>query len=75
MKTFSALRALCEGESIGPLTWIITLIPVWIDNHTHYKVWDEIAHPILKLQWFASLQMPNIDGIPQVYIIVSNPST
>ena len=25
----------------------LTLIPVWISNHTHYKVWDEITYPFI----------------------------
>ena len=26
----------------------LTLIPTWISNHMHYKVWDEITYPFLK---------------------------
>ena len=25
----------------------LTLIPAWIGNHMHYKVWDEITYPFL----------------------------
>ena len=25
----------------------LTLIPAWISNHIHYKVWDEITYPFL----------------------------
>ena len=25
----------------------LTLIPAWICNHIHYKVWDEIIYPLL----------------------------
>ena len=25
----------------------LTLIPAWICNHIHYKVWDEITYPFL----------------------------
>ena len=29
------------------LTAELTLIPPWLCNHTHYKVWDEITYPLL----------------------------
>ena len=29
----------------------LTLIIAWITNYIHYKVWDEITYPILKLQF------------------------
>ena len=25
----------------------LTLIPAWISNYDHYKVWDEITYPFL----------------------------
>ena len=25
----------------------LTLIPAWISNYIHYKVWDEITYPFL----------------------------
>ena len=25
----------------------LTLIPAWISNHIHYKMWDEITYPFL----------------------------
>ena len=25
----------------------LTLIPVWISNYIHYKLWDEITYPFL----------------------------
>ena len=25
----------------------LTLIPAWISNYIHYKVWDEIIYPFL----------------------------
>ena len=25
----------------------LTLIPAWVCNHIHYKVWDEITYPFL----------------------------
>ena len=27
----------------------LTLIPAWISNYIHYKVWDEITYPFLNL--------------------------
>ena len=47
------------NSDVGPLTidWIesflgapftnmgLTLIPTWICNHMHHKVWDEITYP------------------------------
>ena len=34
----------CPNDSFT--TWVIsTLIPVWISNYIHYKVWDEITYP------------------------------
>ena len=33
----------------GPFYWHgLTLIPAWITNCIHDKVWDEITHPFLK---------------------------
>ena len=29
--------------SLGPL--LLTLIPAWISNYIHCKVWDEITYP------------------------------
>ena len=30
----------------GPFYWHgLTLIPAWISNYIHYKVWDEITYP------------------------------
>ena len=29
----------------GPL--LLTLIPAWINDYTHYNVWDEITNPFL----------------------------
>ena len=32
----------------SPFYWHgLTLIPAWICNHIHYKLWDEIAYPFL----------------------------
>ena len=32
----------------GPFYWHgLTLMPTWISNYTHYKVWDEITYPFL----------------------------
>ena len=33
-------------DAIDPFYWHgLTLIPAWINNYTHYKVWDEITYP------------------------------
>ena len=43
------------GDSWSPAHFTntsLTLIPAWINNHIHYKVWDEISYPI-----------PNFNGI------------
>ena len=32
----------------GPFYWM-TLIPSWINNYIHYKVWDEITYPFPNL--------------------------
>ena len=39
---------------VPPFTYLVllnlpglTLIPAWISNHIHYKVWDEITYPFL----------------------------
>ena len=36
-----------SGYNLGPLllTWF-NLIPKWISNYIHYKVWDEITYPM-----------------------------
>ena len=42
-----------EGESficeLKSLIYVhgLTLIPAWISNHIHYKMWDEITYPFL----------------------------
>ena len=28
----------------------LTIIPAWISNYIHYKVWDEIAYPFLNFK-------------------------
>ena len=41
----------------------LTLIPAWISNYTHYKLWDEITYPFLNFngctievqQWISNL--------------------
>ena len=41
----------CEVHCLWPLllTWI-TLIPAWISNYIHYKVWDEITYPFTNIK-------------------------
>ena len=43
-------------ETYGPFYWHgSTLIPTWISDYIHYKMWDEIAYthppPILLGMW------------------------
>ena len=35
--------------SVAPFTNMVrlTLIPAWISNYIHYKMWDEITYPFL----------------------------
>ena len=33
------------NEDLGP--FLLTLIPAWISNYTHYNVWDEITYLFL----------------------------
>ena len=35
-----------EGAK-APAAMVLTLIPAWISNYIHYKVWDEITYPFL----------------------------
>ena len=38
-------------DTWAPFYWHgLTLIPAWISNYIHYKVWDVITYPIPKLQ-------------------------
>ena len=43
-----AVTASPNDSHLGPLlpTWF-NLIPAWISNYIHYKVWDEITYPFL----------------------------
>ena len=46
----------------GPFYYpILTLIPAWISNYNHYKVWDEITYPF-----------PNFNGQPLTFGNESN---
>ena len=50
MKTFSAVPNL---QTSGPFYQHgLTLIPAWISNYIHYKVWDEITYPFLNLNGY-----------------------
>ena len=46
-------RPHCIEQSIIGNSWVpfyehgLTLIPAWISNYIHYKVWDEITYPFL----------------------------
>ena len=31
----------------GPFYYGLTLIPTWISNYIHHKMWDEITYPFL----------------------------
>ena len=41
-----------SGKHPFPGTWgpfyrhVLTLIPAWISNHMHRKVWDEVSYPL-----------------------------
>ena len=40
------IHLLCEHAIRGPFYWHgLTLIPAWISNHIHYKMWNEITSP------------------------------
>ena len=42
------LQEIDETLTWGPFYWHgLTLIPVWISNYTHYKMWDETTYPFL----------------------------
>ena len=52
------LQKLCDTIGIASVLWVMmiwgpfykrkfTLIPAWISNYIHHKVWDEITHPFL----------------------------
>ena len=53
--TSAVLLPQCTSLSIHSTCWGpfyshgLTLIPVWISNYIHYKVWDEITYPFLNL--------------------------
>ena len=37
-----------KTEKQGPIYYHgLTLIPAWISNYIHYKMWDEITYPFL----------------------------
>ena len=37
-----------SSDICGPFYYHgLILIPAWISNHIHYKVWDEITYPFL----------------------------
>ena len=40
-------------EPLGPLllTWF-NFIPAWINDYTHYSMWDEITYPFLNLNGY-----------------------
>ena len=41
-------NTLFSKQSRAPFYWHgLTLIPTWISNYIHYKVWDEITYPFL----------------------------
>ena len=38
----------CDMMTSSPFYYyVLTLIPAWICNHIHYKIWDEINNPFL----------------------------
>ena len=37
----------------GPFYWHgLTLIPAWVSNYIHYKVWDDITYPFLNFSGY-----------------------
>ena len=63
------------------LTWItVTLIPTWISNYIHYKVWDEITYPFpnfsgttIEIWKWISNYIPRIRRIGGCYGFTSKP--
>ena len=56
--------------NLGPFYWHgLTLIPAWISNHIHPKVWAEITYPFLNFnsvtvevwEWISNL-IPHFTG-------------
>ena len=46
LKTRNSESHLQKQHNMGPLyQHVLMLIPVWISNYIHYKVWDEITYP------------------------------
>ena len=41
----------------------LTLIPAWINNHIHYKVWDEITYPFLNFDGANYLSIPKLRSL------------
>ena len=55
-----------QGQGQGQITTSgpfyllgLTLIPAWISNHMHYKVWDEITYPFLNFNGATMLKFRN----------------
>ena len=54
-KTWNMLNFVLEIKASGDVPYIrdpfylqeLTIIPAWISNYIHFKVWDEIAYPFL----------------------------
>ena len=44
MADFEQTNSLSYSDAKSQTKWII-LIPAWISNYIHYKVWDEITYP------------------------------
>ena len=51
--TYFLVTIVGTTTSWGPFYWHgLTLIPAWISNYIHYKVWDEIIYPFLNFPKF-----------------------
>ena len=41
----------------------LTLIPAWISNYIHYKVWDEIIYPFLNFNGATVISTHTLQGM------------
>ena len=67
---YSSRQQLLCMSTCSPFYWHgLTLIPAWICNHIHYKMWDEINYPFLNFngatvevwEWISNF-IPHITG-------------
>ena len=67
---YSSRQQLLCMSTCSPFNWHgLALIPAWICNHIHYKMWDEINYPFLNFngatvevwEWISNF-IPHITG-------------